>query len=116
MWISIINKKKKNTLMEDIMWLIMKVHLTNQLEILSIKTAMLIIKWDKEDRENQVTLRKYKILIWFKDSSQCSLISCLNNGTCIQLNNGYKCSCQPNYYGLNCAICNLIIKFFILLY
>ena len=77
MWISIINKKKKNTLMGDIMWLIMKAHLTNQLEILSIKTAMLIIKWDKEDRENQVTLRKYKILIWFM--MVIFLIQCLIN-------------------------------------
>ena len=77
MWISIINKKKKNILMEDIMWLIMKAHLTNQLEILSIKTAMLIIKWDKEDRENQVTLRKYKILIWFM--MVIFLIQCLIN-------------------------------------
>ena len=45
------------------MWLIMKAHLTNQLEILRFKTAMEIIKWDKEDRENQVTLRKFKIQI-----------------------------------------------------
>lgn len=32
----------------------------------------------------------------------CSSQPCLNQGTCIDLANGYQCQCHDGFYGINC--------------
>lgn len=36
------------------------------------------------------------------DIIDCDTESCLNNGTCIELVNGFACQCLPNLYGPRC--------------
>lgn len=42
--------------------------------------------------------------------NECESNPCLNNGTCIDMNNGYLCSCVPGFSGEHCemdvAVCN----------
>ena len=48
-------------------------------------------------------------LIWFPDIDECTSAPCHNGGTCVDLRNGYNCSCVPGYTGANCETGNLIL-------
>lgn len=45
-----------------------------------------------------------------EDLNECDSSPCLNNGTCLDVVNGYFCSCRPGYSGDHCeideAVCN----------
>lgn len=46
-----------------------------------------------------------------EDFNECDSNPCLNNGTCIDIPNGYNCSCISGYFGIHCeidvAVCNI---------
>ena len=44
----------------------------------------------------------YYILFHLSDINECFPNPCLNNGTCINLEGSYKCTCRPGFTGLNC--------------
>lgn len=39
-----------------------------------------------------------------KDIDECESNPCQNNGTCVDIPNGYHCSCLPGYSGLHCEL------------
>ena len=36
------------------------------------------------------------------DNNECGSDPCQNNGTCVDLINGYRCVCLPEFIGINC--------------
>ena len=44
------------------------------------------------------------------DIEECASAPCHNNGSCMDLRNGYNCSCKPGYTGVNCEKGKLVIQ------
>jgi hypothetical protein len=40
---------------------------------------------------------------WFSITDECIDIPCENNGTCVDILDGYKCHCTPGFNGTNCT-------------
>ena len=41
---------------------------------------------------------------FFPDIDECLSVSCLNGGTCINLQGGFMCECPPGFRGDTCGI------------
>ena len=49
----------------------------------------------------RIPLRVYSDY-FLPDIDECASNPCLNGATCVDQANGYDCSCQPGYAGVNC--------------
>ena len=49
-----------------------------------------------------IVVNSYNVL-FFSDTDDCYPNPCLNNGTCTDGVNDYKCTCVPGFVGKNCS-------------
>ena len=56
----------------------------------------------------------YNFSLTFTDINECVSLPCQNEGTCVDLVNGYRCSCMAGYTETNCQtswFCSYLILY-----